>query len=126
MITGERKLVSIETAERIIKESKTPEEAIEKLRSLPRWQPRPPAPEGGISLRAAERKFGISNVTLSLWTRKGYLPIIKRTANEVFVNERLVAEIAKRYKEHGGRGKWVIREIIKDISSLKEFASAYS
>lgn len=87
MVTKERKYVAIEEAKRIITESKTPEEAVGKLHSLHKRQPRPPAPEGGISLRAAARKYGLDNGTLSRWVSRGWVSIITRTPNWLYIDE---------------------------------------
>lgn len=73
-------------------------------------EPKPPPPEGGISLRAAERKYGVKHATLSIWTRKGYLPIILRTKNELYIDEAILAELANIFKQNPGRGKWTIKQ----------------
>lgn len=85
--TLERKMVTISEAERIIKESKTPGEAVERLRSLPKRQPKPPAPEGGIGIREAARKYGISRMTVSRWANKGKIRILQRRKNWLYVDE---------------------------------------
>lgn len=104
----ERKLVSITEAEKIIKESETPEEAVNKLRNLPKRQPRPPAPEGGISLSAASRKYGVPHPTLSRWTKRGYIPVLLRTRKELYVKESALIEIIRIYKKDPGQGKKVL------------------
>ena len=99
MVTTERKYVAISQAEEIIKNSKNPEEAVKKLHELPKRLPRPPAPEGGISLRAAARKYGVHHTTILKWVKKGILPVLKRTPNWLYVDEATIRKI----KENGGR-----------------------
>ena len=71
----------------------------------------PPAPEGGISLRAASRKYGIPNQTLSRWVKKGLIPTITRTRNELYADELALAEQAAEYLKNPGRGKWTIKKV---------------
>lgn len=103
MVTQERKLVSIVEAERIYKESKSPEEAIKKLRSLPKRKPAPSPPIGGIGIRAASRKYGIPNRTISRWVQQGFIPILLETRNNKYINEQITTEIIAIYKSIKGR-----------------------
>jgi len=73
-------------------------------------QPKPPAPEGGISLGAAARKYKIPNQTISRWVKRGLISFILETRNEKYINEAEFAELAKRYKQNPGQGKWTIRQ----------------
>lgn len=73
-------------------------------------QPKPLVPEGGICLRAAERKYGISNRTLSGWVKKGYIPILLRTKNELYVDENKLGEVVSLYKTSPGQGKLTIKQ----------------
>ena len=98
MVIRERKLVSIEVAERLIKESSTPEEAVERLRSLPKRQKAPPPPEGGISLRDAERKYSISYSVLSRWAKRGWVKVLKKVPNWLYLDEK---DLIRALKEHG-------------------------
>lgn len=99
MVTKERTMVTIKEAERIYKEANGDVEiATKKLRSLPKRQPKPPAPEGGISLREAGRKYGLHHTTLLKWVKKGILPVLKRTPNWLYVDEATIRKI----KENGG------------------------
>ena len=86
MVTGERKLVSIDVAEKMFREL-PPEEAVRKLRALPKRQKAPPPPEGGISVRDSERKYGISRSNVSRLASKGILKIVSRTKNWLYIDE---------------------------------------
>jgi len=61
-----------------------------------------------ITLREAERRYGILNSTLCRWVQKGYIPIVLRTKNELFVDEPVLAELAEAYKKNPGQGKKTI------------------
>lgn len=77
-------------------------------------QPPVPAPEGGISLRAAARKYRMDNGTLSRWVQKGYIPILLRTKNEVYIDEDKVAEVIKLYKTAPGQGKKTVSQTMSN------------
>jgi len=71
----------------------------------------PQGPEGSISLRAASRKYGIHSATLSRWRKKHSIPIILRTSNEMFVDEKRLLEVINIYKSNPGQGKKTITKI---------------
>lgn len=75
-------------------------------------QPKPPPPERGICLRAAERKYGIGNRTLSAWAKLGYLPIIKRTKNELYIDEVRLVQIIDAYKSLPSGQRQTIKKAI--------------
>ncbi len=61
-----------------------------------------------ISLSEANRRYGISHVTISRWIKRGVLEAKNRTGREVYVDEAEIATCAKIYKEsNGGQGHWV-------------------
>jgi len=74
--------------------NETPELVTKVLRQIEvriengRRQPKPPAPEGGICVRKAAEKYGISRTTVSRWARKGLIKIMQRTDNWLYLNER--------------------------------------
>jgi len=74
-----------------------------------RRQPRPAPPEGGISIRAAARKYDLQSATLSDWRRDGILETLLETKNEVYISEKSVAKAAGLYKQDPGRGKRTIK-----------------
>lgn len=98
-IVPERRFVTIEQAADIIQTSKSPAEAVDKLRQLPKHQrqPREPIPEGSISLRAAGKKYGVHHTTIIKWVKKGLVPVVKRTPNWLYVDE----ESIRKLKENG-------------------------
>lgn len=55
-------------------------------------------PEGGISLREAERKYNIDHSTLSRWVRRGWVKIIERTDNWLFISENSLIEAINKYR----------------------------
>jgi len=68
-----------------------------------------PPPEGGISLREAERKYGILQSTISRWVKRGGIPILLRSKNWLYVDEQVLAEIIEKYKQRSGQGKRTIQ-----------------
>lgn len=105
-----------ERASKIIKkpreECKMVLDAVIEDRRNHRRQPKPEPPEGGISLRAAEKAYGIGNRTLSAWARAGYLPIKKRTKNELYVDEARLAQIIEAYKSLPDNKRRTIKKAI--------------
>lgn len=63
-------------------------------------KPSPPAPPGGISLRAAARKYNLHHTTLIKWIKKGKLPVLLRTPNWLYVDEETISKL----KKNGDRG----------------------
>jgi hypothetical protein len=78
-----------------------------------RRRPAAPPPEGGISIRAAERKYKINSQTISGWAKRGIVTVLLRTNNEVFISDKEISNIAKKFSQARGRGK---RTIIKEFS----------
>jgi len=76
--------------------------------------PRPPAPEGGISINAASKKYKIAKTTLYQWVKKKYIPVIKSTEYETFILESCVAKIAEGYKPR--RGSWDVKKLFEDLN----------
>ncbi len=111
MVTKERKLVTIDTVDSILQKYNCQErdDVMEDLKNLPTRQPKPEPPDGGISLRSASRKYGIPHPTLSRWVKKGYVPILLRTRNELYVNDALLSQLIKRYRQNPGQGKNTIQ-----------------
>ncbi len=72
--------------------------------------PAPPAPAGGITLNQAERKYGIYANTLRGWTKEGphdrprLLPVLLKTRNCTYVDEKILADLVEKYKAFPGRG----------------------
>lgn len=78
-----------------------------------RREPAPPPPDGGISIRGAERKYKINSQTISNWVKRGIVPVLLRTKNEVYISEKDIASIAVKFPHARGRGK---RTIIKEFT----------
>jgi len=76
--------------------------------------PRPPAPEGGISINAASKKYKIAKTTLYQWVKKKYIPVIKSTKYETFITESCVAKIAEEYKPR--RGSWDVKKLFEGLN----------
>lgn len=70
---------------------------------------RPTAPEGSISLRAACRKYGVLNSTLSGWVKRGYIPVLLRTRNWLYIDEAKSAQVIDLYKQDPGQGKKTVK-----------------
>lgn len=107
-------IAKVNTTE-IAEETKLPAEAVEKViqqiianKSNHKRELKPPAPVGGIAIRSAARIYKIHSATISRWVTRGLIPILLRTKNEVYIDESVIKEIAKRYKASPGRGKRTI------------------
>jgi hypothetical protein len=88
--------------------SKVVLETVIEERQNHKRKPKPLPPEGGISLRAASRKYDLPVSTLSRWTSKGYVFILLHTKKEIYVDEAKLAEVIQRYKQNPGQGKKTI------------------
>ena len=53
-------------------------------------------PEGGISIREAARKYGVSRSNLSRWAKQGILPVLQRTENWLYVDEVVLRELIQK------------------------------
>jgi hypothetical protein len=89
--------------------SKVVLEAVIEDRQNHRRQPKQSPPEGGISLRAAGRKYDIPSGTLCRWIQKGLVPVLLRTLNWLYVDEAKLVEVIQRYKQNPGQGKKTIQ-----------------
>lgn len=101
----------------VAQETGVPTEHVEKVvkqlivdKNNHKRQPKPAPPEGGISLSEAERRYGIPNPTISRWVRKGYIPVLLRTNKELYIDETVIAKLAKAYQENPGQGKRTIKQ----------------
>ncbi len=113
MVT-KRKWMPVEMVESILSENKTAKEKLDKLgreiNNLPVRESKPPAPEGGITIQAAGRKYKMHTGTLARWAMKGIIPVLLRTKNETYLDERKLVEVVNLYKESPGQGKKTIRQ----------------
>jgi len=107
-------IAKVDTTE-LAKETGLPAKEVEKVvrqiitdKNNNKRQPRPPAPKGGITLRGAERKYHISHKTISRWARQGHIPILLRTLNELYVDEKQLTLLISQYKNNPGQGKRTI------------------
>jgi hypothetical protein len=73
-----------------------------------RRQPSPPPPEGGITIRAAGRKYDVDFRLISSWVKRGLISVLLETPNNKYINELQVSTLAKKYKTNPGRGKHTI------------------
>lgn len=115
-----RTFISINTLEKIMRDEECHkydhtkdymERILVSAKTTPtRKKPEPPPP-GGITLRQAEDKYGISNVTLSRWVKNGIIEPLKKTAGKIYVDNERVKELINRYNQEPGRGKRTIYKI---------------
>jgi len=78
-----------------------------------RRTPRPPAPAGGISIRAASKKYKIANTTIQGWVKKGYVHKICEDEWVTYIDEERLKVLVDAYKASPGRGSWAIRKLIE-------------
>ena len=107
-------MAKVDTNE-LAQETGLPTEDVEKVvrqiivkRNNNQRQPKLPPPEGGISIRAAGRKYGLAPRTISGWVKRGLVPILLRTSNWLYVDEAKLAEVIQKYKQAPGQGKKTI------------------
>ena len=101
----------IEVARKVPTYLKTATKTIEVLAELspPRnGSGKIPPPENGITIRAAGRKYDMNHRTIARWVDNGIIPVLLVTRNEKYIDEKILAEVVKRYKEDPGRGKRTI------------------
>ena len=83
------------------------------IKKMARQRQRPerqPAPEGSISIREAARKYNIVHSTISRWVSRGYIPVLLRDKNWVYVNECVLVEYINKYKQNSGKGKKTVMQ----------------
>lgn len=68
---------------------------LEKNLEESRRRPTLPRPQGGITLREAERKYGLHRSTLSGWRKNGWITTLLETPGKVYLNEKEILKIAK-------------------------------
>jgi hypothetical protein len=120
MVTITRKFVAIEQAKRIFKESQGDIEiASMKLDNLTKRRLAPPPPVGGISIRAAERKYKIRSSTICGWIKSKLISTLGKGLKEIYIDESMIAKIAEKYHKANGRGNRAIIKIIKDCTTCQ-------
>jgi len=119
-------MAKVNTTE-LAQETGLPTEYVEKVvkqiidqKNNHRREPKPPAPKGGINLSQASRKYGIHQQTLSRWVAKGYIPVLLRTKNELYVDKNTLAEMVRIYRENPGQGRKTILSKIKQKEANNE------
>ncbi len=76
--------------------------------------PRTPAPPGGISIRAASRKYKIPDITIRRWIQRGYISVIPTESKwEKFITEEHIIPLAKAYKSDPRRGSWAVKRYVE-------------
>ena len=120
VITGRSITRLLNMSEEIAKAADTTKEVAEKVLLAAnqdiikrRREPAPPPPEGGISVRAASRKYKIPSQTISQWIQKGVLNPLLRTKNELYIKEQDIASISIKHRTARGRGKRVVFNELK-------------
>jgi predicted site-specific integrase-resolvase len=63
----------------------------------------------GIGMGEASRKYNIPTPTISHWTKKSFIKIIKKDGQKIFIDEQDVAYCASVYNERKGQGKWLFK-----------------
>ena len=101
MVTQKRIVSYMEKSDQIAREAGTDKEAAERVikaieRDIEknRRRTRPPAPEGGITLMDASRKYNIPPATLSDWLRYGWVNLIMQSGKFKFLNEADIIKLS--------------------------------
>jgi len=103
-----RVLIGEEDIEQAKLSDKEKERFLVMVTELKKQRQRPqstPPPKGSISLREAERKYGVDHASLSRWVKKGLIPICLRTKNWLYISEKRLVEVINNYKHNPGKGK---------------------
>ena len=61
----------------------------------------------GIGMGEASRKYNVPTPTISHWTKRKFIRIIKQEGQKIFVDEQDVAYCVSVYSERKGQGKWL-------------------
>jgi len=77
-----------------------------------RRKPKTPPPKDGISLRKASKKYDIPDRTIGRWAKRGLVPILLATKNEVYIDEIAFANIAKTYKARSNSKRRALKTIL--------------
>jgi len=77
-------------------------------------EPRPPAPEGGISLSEASRRYNIPHQTISRWVKAGYINKLMYDGYALYIDENRMEQIANAYHIRPGRGTWAVRRFTQE------------
>jgi len=48
-----------------------------------------------------------------VWIKNGYISILLRTRNELYIQESKLAALAEKYKENPGQGKNTIKKLME-------------
>jgi len=70
------------------------------------------APPGGISIMDGSRKYGVIPSTISRWVKRGYIPVLAKTAWQIFIDEATLAQVAEIYRKSPGPGKWTLKKAL--------------
>ncbi len=98
----------IKDIQEIFKDDPRVNEVMKRAESRKRDRtPAPKAPEGGITLNRAGKKYGISPKTINRWARRDppLVPILLETDNCLYVDEKALADLIERYNVLRGRGR---------------------
>jgi hypothetical protein len=93
-----RKRIGITEIEAILQKHgiKQKDAIVKEFQSLPVRQKAEPPPRGGISINQAARKYSLHERTISRWVQAGKIPIIKRTKNWLYIDEKALVEFLKQ------------------------------
>lgn len=89
-------------------------EMINELREKRRREPAPAPPKGGISLRAASRKYRVPQTTISSWIKSAFLPVLLRTNVRVYVDENQLLELVRVRANNTGRGNRSVSKAVRN------------
>ena len=84
-----------------------------------RRRPNNPAPDGGISISKASRKYRIRRATISRWVNIGLIPVISNEGKEKYISEDFISRVARKYNKQQGRGKRHITTIISELTAVQ-------
>lgn len=101
-------------AERIQSDPETITRALEVLAELHNPREKINKPENGITISDASRKYKIPNSTISGWIKNGFIPVVKETGKQKYIDNNVIKCIAEQYKKGQGRGNRQILQILKD------------
>jgi len=101
-----RNVIGVKTLEIIaakILEQKQVDKLMNEVENTPtqKRNGKQPPPKGGISIRAASRKYGILHGTLSKWAAKGKVKILELTKNWLYLDEKSLIGFLSSRRSNG-------------------------
>ena len=91
----------------VVSEDTIPKRKEKRKEDLPEYKKYAHLKGVGIGMGEASRKYNIPTPTISHWTKRKLIKIIKKEGQKIYIDEQNVAYCASIYNERKGQGKWL-------------------